>query len=213
MIKNYLRKVLVLLILITWCNTAHPQSESNHAIYIGNDINAGNYLGLDFNVNYAYLEKYSLRLGYSWNVRKAETQPYDYSAGFFKTMLLGLGSPADQLGNLQLAAGRIYKLNNKGTIRANLSLGLGYTTIKEPGNWQRTGSHLLKENYTWDYDKYHTISLIINPKIEFPLTRFFGLSVSPMVQLNKDRVYLGIGVGHIFGLLRDRYEPAQDGNY
>ncbi len=181
-------------------------------LYFGNDMNVGNYIGVDLTVNYAYQEKYSLKVGYSGNIRKAETQPYDYSSGFFKTMLLGLGSPADQLGNIQLAAGRIYKLNKKGTIRANLSLGLGYTTIKEPGNWQRTGSHLLKENYTWDYDKYHTISLIINPKIEFPLTRFYGFSVSPMFQLNKDRVYLGIGVGHIFGLLRDRYEPAKNGN-
>jgi hypothetical protein len=89
------RKVLVLFILITWSNTAHPQSESNHALYLGSDINVGNYFGLDVSVNYAYLEKYSLKLGYSGNIRKPETQPYDYSAGFFKTMLMGLGSPAD----------------------------------------------------------------------------------------------------------------------
>jgi hypothetical protein len=205
----------IFLFLFFFCciSSVQAQSESEHALYFGNDLNLGNYLGIDLNVNYTYLEKYSLKLGYSGNIKKAETLPYDYSSGFFKAMLMGLGSPVDQLGNLQLAAGRIYKLNKKGTIRANLSLGLGYTTIKEPGNWQRTGSHLLKENYTWEYEKYHTMSLIINPKIEFPLTRFYGFSISPMVQISKDRVYLGIGIGHIYGLLRNSYEPAKIGNY
>jgi hypothetical protein len=46
------------------------------------------------------------------------------------------------------------------------------------------------------------MSLIINPKIEFPLTNFIGLSVSPMIQLNKDRTYYGIGFGTMLGKLK-----------
>ena len=62
----------------------------------------------------------------------------------------------------------------------------------------------LTENYTWNYKKYNTLSLIINPKIEFPFTRFYGLTISPMLQINKDRTYFGIGIGHMIGLLRKR---------
>ena len=108
------------------------------------------------------------------------------------------------MGNLQLLAGRIYSLNKKGTIRANLSLGIGYTAIKEPTNWQPVEGSFITQNYSFDYDRYHTFSLIINPKIEFPFTRFYGLSLSPLVQVNKDRVYYGIGIGQMIGLLRKK---------
>ena len=62
----------------------------------------------------------------------------------------------------------------------------------------------LTENYTWNYKTHNTLSLIINPKIEFPFTRFYGLTISPMLQINKDRTYVGIGIGQMIGLLRNR---------
>ena len=67
-----------------------------------------------------------------------------------------------------------------------------------------TNSGFLTENYTWIYNKYNTVNLIINPKIEFPFTRYFGLTISPMLQINKDRTYFGIGIGQMIGLLRSR---------
>lgn len=193
--------------MITGINLARAQEEQKHSFYFSEELGYGNYLGIDLNINYLYLEKYSFKMGYSGNLRQPKSQPYNYSPGFFGVLFMGLANPFDQLENYQLAAGRIYDLNKKGTIRMNLSLGIGYTTIREPGNWQSTGSHLLQENYTWDYEKYHTLSLIINPKIEFPLSRFYGLTVSPMVQLSKDRIYFGIGLGQIIGLLRSKKKP------
>ncbi|WP_242082872.1 hypothetical protein [Aestuariivivens sediminis] len=62
----------------------------------------------------------------------------------------------------------------------------------------------LAENYTWDYKKHNAVSLIINPKIEFAFTRFYGLTISPMLQINKDRTYFGVGIGQMIGLLRKR---------
>lgn len=61
---------------------------------------------------------------------------------------------------------------------------------------------LVVDNYTWDYGERHRISFIINPKIEFPFTRYWGLTVSPIVQFSKDRTYFGIGIGSMIGLLR-----------
>jgi hypothetical protein len=98
-------------------------------------------------------------------------------------------------------------LNNKGTIRANVSIGLGYTYIKEPENWKFIENNTiinLAENYTYSFRSYDTISFLINPKIEFPLTSFFGLSISPMIQINKIRTYYGIGLGTILGKLKEK---------
>ena len=93
-----------------------------------------------------------------------KSQPEDYSSGLTGVLLFGSANPYDQLENYQIGVGKIYKLNSSGTIRANLSLGIGYTIISEPENWVRINNGFLAENYTWNYKKYSTISVIINPK-------------------------------------------------
>ena len=87
----------------------------------------------------------------------------------------------DLYQSFQICFGKMYELNPKETVRANISIGLGSTLV----NAERS------------------VSLIINPKIEFPFTRFFGLTFSPMLQLNKYSSYYGIGIGCVIGALRD----------
>lgn len=187
-------------------NLAHAQFAENNAIYATGELNLGNYIGGNFNLNYVLQEKYSFKIGYTGNVRKPKSQPEDFSSGVVGILVLGLSNPFDHFDSFQAAAGRIYKINQSGTIRANLSIGVGYTTIKEPENWEKINNNVvpITLNYSWDYAKHNTVSLIVNPTIEFPLTRFYGLTVSPMLQINKDRTYLGIGIGQMIGLLRKR---------
>lgn len=183
-------------------NFGHAQFYERNAIYSAGELNIGNYIGIDLSLNYVLAEKYSFKIGYTGSIRQPTSQPADYTSGMKGILFFGMANPYDQLANYQLGVGRIVNFNKKGTIRANLSVGLGYASIREPGNWERTDSGFLVENYNWDYSKYNTISLIINPKIEFPFTRFYGITVSPMLQLNKDRTYFGIGIGQMLGFLR-----------
>jgi hypothetical protein len=184
--------------------SANGQFDQHNAIYSTGELNLGNYIGFDFNMNYVHKEKYSFKVGYTGNLRKPISQPADYASGLTGLLLLGLANPFDQIENYQIGFGKISKINASGTIRANLSIGLGYTIIREPENWERVNTAFLTENYTWNYNKYSTVSLIINPKIEFPFSRFYGLTVSPMVLLNKDRTYFGVGIGQMIGLLRKK---------
>lgn len=207
-----MNRIIITFLLIFSVHSVKPQFAENNAIYATVELNIGNYVGGDLNLNWVYKEKYSLKLGYTGNTRKPRSQPEDYSSGVVGIMLFGLGGPNDQLETFQISAGRIYKLNKTGTIRANLSAGIGYTTIGEPVNWQRSNNGFLGENYSWEYRKYSTVSLIINPKIEFPLSRFYGLTLSPMVQINKNRTYFGIGLGSMIGLLRKRDNLTSDRN-
>lgn len=195
-------KILILIFFISFTPVV-AQFGENHALYVSGEFQLGNYLGFDFAANYIYKEKYSFKIGGSAFIRKPKSQPYDYNAGY-RNLLFVLWEPYDQMVNYYGGFGKILKLNKRGTIRANLSVGIGYALIKEPKNWQRTNNTFLEENYTWDYAKYSTLSLIINPKIEFPVSRIYGFSLSPMLQINKDRVYFGIGIGHMIGLLRKK---------
>ena len=199
-----MKQALLILVFGISFNQVNAQFADKHAIYAAEEFDIGNYLGGDLNLNYVFAESYSIKVGYSGHIRKPKSQPEKYTSGLIGNLLLNLADPYDQIENYQLLVGKIYSLNKKNTIRANVSLGLGYTTIREPGNWQPVNEGFLTENYTYEYSKSNTVSLIINPKIEFPFTRFYGLTISPMLQINKDRTYFGVGIGQMIGLLRKR---------
>ncbi|MCO5251784.1 MAG: hypothetical protein M9949_10245 [Candidatus Kapabacteria bacterium] len=197
-----MKHAILLLIFFISVDTANAQFKDNHAIYLTSELNFGNYVGVDFNLNYVYQELYALKIGYSGNVSPASSTPEDYSPGLIGFFILGLGGPFDYLSNYQITVGKIYKMNVKGTTRANISVGLGYTTINEPTNYQGTGDGIIGSNYKWDYYEYKTVSLIINPKIEFATSTIFGPTITLMIQINKDRVFYGLGFGFMLGLLR-----------
>lgn len=192
--------IFILLLVITKLNA---QFSEKNAVYSTGELNFGNYVGVNLNLNYVFNEKYSFQIGYSGYTRESKSQPEDYTSGLVGIFTLGLSEfHFDNMENYQFLAGKIYSLNESGTIRLNMSGGIGYTIISEPTNWRRISGFTLGENYTYDMDKHKTVSLIINPKVEFPFTRFFGLTISPMLQINKDRTFIGIGIGLMIGLLR-----------
>ncbi len=201
-----MKRILSLLLLSISINVVHAQFDENHAIYSTGEFNVGNYIGLDLNLNYVFKEKYSVKMGYSANIRKTKSQPDDYSTGLSGLALLGLIDPYDFLENYQIGVGKVYNLNQNGTIRLNATVGLGYTIVTEPANWKKLDSGFENENYSWNYRERNTISLILNPKIEFPFTRVYGITISPMIQINKHTTYVGIGVGKMIGLLRGRLD-------
>lgn len=101
---------------------ASAQFDKNNAIYTTTEINVGNYFGFDFNLNYVYNEEYSVRLGYTGNIRKPISEPQNFSSGFVGIFFLGLGRPFDHFDSYEVCLGKIIKLDEKGIYRVNLSL-------------------------------------------------------------------------------------------
>lgn len=197
------RKLFFLVLCVFSFVYSQAQDEPKNAYYISSDISIGNYAGVDIHLNYIHQEKYSFKLGYTANLRYAKSIPDDFSLGLSGLLFFGLNGPTDEFENFTISAGRIYNLNPRGTIRLNLTAGLGYAILTEPVNWQKIDDRgYLEKNYTYDYASRNTVSLSINPKLEFPFTRYFGLSLSPMLQITTDRVYYGVGIGSMIGLLR-----------
>jgi len=207
-----MKRTIIISVFIFSFELVYAQFAENNAIYFSQELNFGNYIGLNADLNYVYKERFSFKIGYNGNIRKPKSQPDDYSSGLVKGILLGLENPYDQMENYQIAVGKIGRLNKSGTIRINFLVGIGYTIIREPENWQKIESKsLIAENYTWNYKRDNTASLIINPKIEFPLTSFFGLTVSPMLEVNKYSVYYGVGIGTMLGLLKKNQHQNKPG--
>lgn len=185
------KKIVLLAISFMSFSFAYAQFAENNAIYATGELNFGNYFGADLNLNYVLKEKYAFKVGYSGNFRKPKSQPEDYTNGVTGILVFGLNSPVDQFENYSATVGRIYKINQSGTIRANFSFGIGYTVYTEPENWEKLNTNIVSvtENYSYDKVGHKAVSLIVNPKIEFPITRYYGFTLSPMLQINK-----GIGL-------------------
>jgi hypothetical protein len=208
------KKALFILLLASGFGSASAQFSENNAIYAGNEFNAGSYFGMDLSLNYAWQEKYCVKLGYNTNTRIAKTIPSDYNPGLVGILTFGMNTPRDNFRSVYLAFGYIAGLNRAGTARVNLAFGLGYVMTRVPVNWQKTDG-FMSENYTWDYEKAHSVSFVINPKFEFPFSRYWGLSISPMLQFYDGGTYFVVGIGHIFGLTRgpaDQVVPSAEAN-
>ena len=124
-----MKRIITILIFSISINVAYSQFDENNAIYSTGELNLGNYIGIDINLNYVYKEKYAFKIGYSGNIRKPKSQPENYSSGLSGIFSFGLANPYDQFENYQIGFGKIYNLNKSGTIKANLSLGLGLSLI------------------------------------------------------------------------------------
>ena len=120
-----MKRVIKLLIFFISIGIANAQFDENNMIYSTGELNLGNYIGFDINLNYINKEKYSFKIGYTGNIRKPKSQPEDYTSGLTGILLLGLANPYDQFENYQFGVGKIYEINPSGTIRANISIGLG----------------------------------------------------------------------------------------
>jgi len=158
-------KVLILSFFSLSIQFMNAQYKESTKFYVSTELNIGNYSGLELDVNFVTKKQNTVKIGFLNLLRGTQDDEFHF----------------DLYQSFQICFGKMYELNPKETLRANISIGLGSTLV----NAERS------------------VSLIINPKIEFPFTRFFGLTFSPMLQLNKYSSYYGIGIGCVIGALRD----------
>lgn len=84
-----IHKIIILLFLIK-VTIVNAQFKEKNALYTSGEINIGNYVGIDINLNYVYKNNYSFKIGYTGNIRKPKSQPEDYSSGLTGVVLLEL---------------------------------------------------------------------------------------------------------------------------
>lgn len=196
-----MNKLALLLLGILTINVSLAQRVSKNNIYLSQEFNLGNFVGLNIGLNYDFNDKQTVRASYDSNYRLPDSRPQDYSQSYLKALIRGKEIPYDRMDTYQLAFGHIYNLRYDGSIRIKLSFGIGYSVITEPTDWEsiEDGTRL-KGNYSWENKKRNMTSLIINPKLELPLSTYYGVSISPVLQINKEIFYYGLSFGHMINI-------------
>ena len=133
-------------------------------------------------------------LYYGASTHRASTTPSDYTKGILD------GDPQQTLGSVIFCFGKIFNTNSP-YVRYVLRGGLSGGTVATPTNFQ-PNSGWFSSNYTYSYKNELTMGLVLNPAIEFPLTRHFGLAAGGYANINPVMPVFGVDVTLIFGGVR-----------
>lgn len=196
-------KILISTILLCFFSLqSHAQFAKNHSIYFQHGFSLGTHLGISTSLNYIYKNTYSLEFGGRFYGQKSKERPSDFKGGIATGLTLGIADGNDLYTDIHVLAGRIIPLNIPGR-RLNLKAGLSYTDVTKSVNFQSKGESIFGGNYSYDEHRFSTMSIIINPILEYPFSQFVGLYVSGQLIVNKESAFFGVGCGVIYGLLRD----------
>lgn len=196
------KKVTLIVVVLITFTKLQAQFLKNKALYLTQELEIGNHFGAGANATYIHNNNYSLNLGYSKYLKGAKNVPADYSHDSE-----GMFGPLEEINNYQILVGKIFKFKKSGKTRLNLLAGLSYVDLKELVNWKRVSNRFTDGNFAYTYEHYRhgTVGFVINPKIEFPFTKVFGLSISPKLNINKNRTLFGLGLSIMLGKTRNDY--------
>ena len=75
-----MKEKIALLIFIFSIQFINAQLKENNKVYITSELSLGNYSGVDLNLNFVTKKNYTLKIGYSGNLRFPKSEPNDYAS-------------------------------------------------------------------------------------------------------------------------------------
>ncbi len=153
----------------------------------------GNQARGQISLNYVYDTKYMINVGYSASAKGEATLPNEILKSTTE-LIPAFTTPAfTNSENLHIMVGRVFKLNNDGSIRILLQGGPGYYSKRAP-------TFTVKSNmYDYEIESSKELCLVLNPKIEIPIG-IIGISAGPMAVINQNEKYIGAGIGIMYGI-------------
>ena len=180
------------------------QKKDNYLIYSSLKGNVGNYYGAGITLDLVRSNNYSLGIGYYEQEKKPANRPSDYSKGLFSIYTFGLGVARDNLQAVSLTGGKVFLSKSNSKIRYHLKGGLIYSFGKIPTNWVKLEDVLFSfENYTYEYEKYREIGILINPTIDIPVFKYLGFSAGPYALMNQKTISYGIELTSLIGIVKN----------
>ena len=170
------------------------QTVKKDAFYLSFEGILGNYSGATIGLNYMSKQKLAFHLGIHSLGNKSDQyqgetffgREYDATKEFY---------------GFHFLVGKV--LTWDAPARFILSGGVGSTKIKKPVSTQSITLHWIGLHSTSvQYEESQFMTYIFNPKIEIPVSKIFGVSLTSHLMANKEDVAFGIGIGFILGALK-----------
>ena len=167
----------------------------------------GNFASGKFGVNAIY-QNLCFGISYYGQFANAQNVPPDYDPG----LVIFNRLPQQTLNFVCFTAGWVVYAHNP-RIRYLLKGGLALGSSTLPDTYTPVYYGYFGPNYDVSYQTIFLAGLHLNPTIEFPLTRGFGLSVGLWSNINTVRSSYGIEGNILFGRLRGRMHRQANSNH
>jgi len=196
---------LALLICLT--AVVHAQSASRHKTYFmltfGGGI--GTHLTGTLSLDVISPTDFFFSASYWRQGKDAPEVPSDYNKGL---TFFGDGVPEQATEMFALTFGKVFPSSHP-RCRYVLSGGLGMGTFQEPTNFVRRSQDIfsLSSNYSYSEEKTPVVGLLFTPRIEFPIARWFGLSIGTLININSKDSAFALTTAMQFGRLRKKLPP------
>jgi len=139
-----------------------------------------------------------ISISYYYASRRSANIPSDYYPGLFESY------PQQTLSVFGLSYGRVFFLKTpcvRGILKGGLCAGVAATPVNFEYN-----PMFFSSNYNFSHQKEFVIGVVFNPEIEFPISRGFGFSIGPYVNVNAVSSVLAVEASMMFGKLRGRQD-------
>ena len=194
----------MILLVISGLAKAQDSTLERSGFYLNMDLHLGTHFGGGFGMNIFLDEKNAFQVGYYTLAKRPKEMPSNFHGGLGGLLTFGLNSPKDKIRTGYFSYARGVYLNSQRTDRALFSVGLGFGTQENKINFIKANTNtFFGPNYTWKTEKVPSISLVLGCRLEFLITKPYGLSaVSPTIIFNPDNTYVGLSFGQMLGKLR-----------
>ncbi len=199
-----MRTILYFIFIYVFALQANAQFAEKHNIYTKFGLEPGTHLGVNVSYNYVYNNTYSLELGVRWYFQTSKLRPDDFNGGIESALSLGFSDGKDFYKDIYVLGGKVIPFKNTKEKRLHLKIGFAYSTVDIATNFQPAPPALFTPNYTFNRRKYATLGYIINPVVEFMSSQYAGFYISPHIIINKQTIFIGLGLGCQLGLLRGK---------
>ena len=150
-------------------------------------------------INAINSKNWGLAVGYNSMTKKAKVlEPNEGKSCF----LGGDCSPNDYIKSLALRPSYTFPTNVR-FLRLGVELGPSFNKSEIAYKVNQENNLGIK---SWDlkYNHNYSVGLSFSTKIEFPVSRYFGMQVACVGNANKYRSYLAVEFHAIFGIVRDK---------
>lgn len=173
---------------------------NKHLLYtLGDVVSNGSINGGNIGFSFVHKSNWCMQAGFA---AASDNHPETGSVWLKSAVVNDLqeqGFNAAAFENYYLMLGRQFGLNKNGTIRLTLQGGPDMLLQKALAASQNQGGLASGNNPVPDLAR--EIGIMLNSKIEFPLTPLLGFSFGPTLIASRDTRMLAFGVGFIYGII------------
>ena len=193
------------LLLLVCCFIAVAGVAQHNNLFVYGEVGGGegNFATTKIGINAIYKD-FAFGIGHYSQWADAPDVPSDYNTGIH---VFGSNKPQQTLSTYCFTAGKVFYTKSK-NIRYVAKAGISWGNLELPDTYTKVSYGFMESNYQVAYKDVAALGIVLNPTVEFSLTRHFGFSAGLWANVNTARSTFGVEGNIIFGRLRNWRKPG-----